>query len=74
VNPYGANHPHATHKHDHASVGRGGAGNIDVERSRSRDPADGERRAAHGLAGFVHRATHLGSQKDDVQSEVITTA
>jgi len=68
VNPYGANHPHATHKHDHESAGRGGAGNID--RSRSREPADGERRTAPGLTGFLQRVAHPGSQKD----EVLTTA
>jgi len=74
VNPYGANHPHATHQHDHASTGRGGAGNMD--RSRSREPNDKERHAAPGLSEFLHRATHTGSPapKGEAQSEVLTRA
>ncbi|KAH9169381.1 hypothetical protein EDB89DRAFT_2073070 [Lactarius sanguifluus] len=39
VNPHGANHPHATHKHELESTGRGGAGNIS-DRSRSREPKE----------------------------------
>jgi len=64
VNPLGANHPHATHSHEHLSSGRGGAGNID--RSRSREPGD-----KNGVSGFLHRVTHPGTPK--VQTEVLTT-
>lgn len=70
VNPLSANHPHATHTHDLLSTGRGGAGNI--ERSRSREPSDKDR--GHGLTGLLHRVTHTGAQKGEVQNEVVTTA
>jgi hypothetical protein len=70
VNPLGANHPHATHQHDHASSGRGGVGNID--RSRSREPSDKDR--GHGVTGFLHRVAHPGAPKGESQNEVVTTA
>jgi hypothetical protein len=70
VNPLSANHPHATHNHDHLSSGRGGSGNID--RSRSREPGDKDR--AQGVKDLLHRVTHPGARKGEVQSEVFTTA
>lgn len=63
VNPLSANHPHATHKHDLLSSGRGGAGNID--RSRSREPTDNR---GHGVSGLLHRVTHPGTPKGEVVS------
>ncbi|KAH8990850.1 hypothetical protein EDB92DRAFT_2088373 [Lactarius akahatsu] len=69
VNPHGANHPHATHKHELESTGRGGAGNIS-DRSRSREPKEPNGKD-HGLSGFLHRVTHTGAQKGE--DEVLTT-
>ncbi|KAI9447135.1 hypothetical protein BJY52DRAFT_1420490 [Lactarius psammicola] len=73
VNPHGVNHPHATHKHEYESTGRGGVGNIS-DRSRSREPRDPSNE--HGVTGFLHRVTHTGTHKGehhDVQGEVLTT-
>ncbi|KAH9053575.1 hypothetical protein EDB87DRAFT_1650983 [Lactarius vividus] len=69
VNPHGANHPHATHKHELESSGRGGAGNIS-DRSRSREPKEPNNKD-HGLSGFLHRVTHTGTHKGE--GEVLTT-
>jgi len=76
VNPHGVSHPHATHKHELESAGRGGAGNIS-DRSRSREPRDPSNKDnEHGLTGLLHRVTHTGTQKGehhDVQGELLTT-
>lgn len=64
VNPHGVDHPHATHKHEYEYSGRGGAGNIIADRSRSREPKEPKdpNSKEHGLTGFLHRVTHTETE------------
>lgn len=48
---------------EYVSSGRGGAGNMVPNRSKSRDRHEEKEKEKHGFSGLLHKVTHPG-QKD----------